>query len=445
MKTRRRDLRLWAVPLAVLLLAILAILALRSRPDPEARRVPEARSAVPAPARPRLAVGGREDPAPPAADEGEPEAPGFWEILVVTLPDLAGARVLTWDRRAELDPFVFWPAEGLPDHPSSDALEDLVSWEVPAGDPLEREWVDGALAALPELPDDEATALLALEAVRRAVRIDRLDALAEAQLALAPGEQIAPDVLLGPADGSEVEDAARALLERWPDGEGAAVARLYLVDAAVAAGDAVAARDAFRALGDADAAIRAQAASRLSRLDTHVAAEVLDPADREALGASLDADPEAAAELEVASFGLELALGAGDPVEEWLARLEDAWLAGCEVVEEESPSCAEHAANLDEVVARTGLREPSRARDWRQGLRIVAQRCAAALDVERPLRVETEARWDGAWTFAAWDRGPGDYTRCVEAGAEEVPEPSGPGAVRLTILGYPASFAVVDR
>lgn len=399
------------------------------------RRIPAATARRPpsSPARPPSAP---DDEA--RDDDDDDDDPLAWHStsLAIVLPDLGDGRVLTWAGTAALDPEVYWPRAGGTD--LADALLDVVDLREPTGSAAERAWVDAVFDALPEAIDDPDTAILALEATRRAERIDRADALAEAALSLSDGEQVAASVLLGPEDPVDTEDVALALLDRWPAGPAAEIARLYLVEAATARGavdEALARFDELDA-GGGSPAVLAQAAGLVSRLDPAAVVARIDAQTVAALGEALDADPDAVAELDLAAFGTELALHDRGALGPWLDRLESAFAAQCDPdALADEPICAQHAANLDDLVARVGGLEAAEAVDWEQGAKIATHACAEG--VPRPIRVEAAAEWRGSWTFHPWDRGPAELTACIERGIRAAPTPTGPLHVRITVIGYP--------
>jgi hypothetical protein len=353
----------------------------------------------------------------------------------------AGSGFLTFPKRASLDVAATWPLPGTVPFPEGDVADVMQELLQQPDAELERLWVELALEQGIDADGIDArlspwAAVLAMEVERRWANLDQADAYAEAKATgvLAPGDEMDPDLLLGPPANEGVLRLAEDLIESHPDSMAAEYARLYQLDALINGdGDPGEARAVATDMlhHTDDALVAGQAVSLLSRLGR--GEQPLGVADLDALGALVDDFPESLEALDVAAYALDEAMRRDDGARTrgWTERLEDAVARVCGA--RRSPRCDTHRDNLDDVHAYIGDRQAWEADTWKQAVALAAYACAREGHAWRvPEGHRVVAVHDGGWSFGPWSPGSA-YSSCVQRGVAEGPAPERDGVLEVRV------------
>lgn len=431
------------------------VLTLRSRPV-ESAASSESTAALPGPAasyslrKRATATPDFATKAPSSKPRARGEARPFRrsERVLVSLQSSVDGLLMT-ARSGVLDPSTFWPLPDevpFPEGQTAPDLQELIHNQAEAGSPEERAWLDLAwdedLAPdSVDISEDPWAGVLAMEAARRASRIEHLDLYHESlEAGLGPERgMITPRALVGPPNVDDVLALADDMIDAYPEHPASEFARLYVLRATALRGKRQDISEAWRTAQDLlrhtdDTLVLGQAVGLLATLQSE---ETLSGEDLDRIADVLNEDEDLVDPIDVSVFALNQALKQEDGYRsrQWATRFETYLDAFCRV-EHQSPRCDQHRDNLDLAVAYIGDLRTQDAKSWRQAFQIAAYTCARAGYLEPGLRLEVEVAWEGDhWRFQPWRPLTAPLAKCIEQELPLGPHPdSDPFDVHLTVL-----------
>jgi hypothetical protein len=370
------------------------------------------------------------------------------ERVLVALQSSVDGLLMT-SRSAVLDPSTFWPLPDevpFPEGHAAPELQDLIQNQAEPGSTEERAWLDVAweedLAPdTVDISEDPWAGVLAMEAARRASRMEHLDLYHESlEAGLGPERgMITPRALVGPPNVDDLLALADELIDVYPEHAASEFARLYVLRATALRGSQQDITEAWQTAQDLlrhtdDTLVLGQAVGLLSSLQSD---ETLSGDDLDRIAEVLTEDDDLVDPIDVSVFALNQALKQEDGYRsrQWATRFETYLDAFCQV-EHQSPRCDQHRDNLDLAVAYIGDLTTADATTWRQAFHIAGYSCARAGYLDPGQRLEVKVGWESDhWNFQSWRPLRTLLATCIENEMALGPHPGDePFDVHLTVL-----------